>query len=299
MAKLNLDHLATFKLVISRGSFSGAAEALGLSQPAVSLQIRQLEQALQVRLIERTSRGIKPTIAGLTLSEHCINIDAVINTTLESVSRHSDDITGTVILGTGATVCIHLLPPLLQQLRQTHSLLKVDVRTGNTSDIVRGVEENRIDIGLVTLPATGKCLSINQLGRDEFVIIMEKDTSEQSGGLMSAEDLLPLPLIIFEPGSGTRALIDDWFRLSGHISNPVMELGSIEAIKKMVSAGLGYSIVPRMSVATMDDRQGLSLYSIMPPLYRNLGIVMREDRVISRGMSEVLSELRRNFAENR
>lgn len=297
MAKLNLDHLATFKLVISRGSFSGAAEALGLSQPAVSLQIRQLEQALQVRLIERTSRGVKPTTAGLTLLEHCIHIDAVINTTIESVSRHSDEITGTVTLGTGATACIHLLPPLLQQLRQTHPLLKVDVRTGNTSDIVRGVEENRIDIGLVTLPATGKCLSISPQGTDEFVIIMEQDASEQSGEPMSAEDLLSLPLVIFEPGSGTRALIDDWFRYSDHIPSPVMELGSIEAIKKMVSAGLGYSVVPRMSVATIEDRQGLSLYSMTPPLHRSLGIVMREDRVISRGMSEVLSELRRHFPE--
>jgi len=297
MTKLNLDHLATFKLVISRGSFSGAAEALGLSQPAVSLQIRQLEQALQVRLIERTGRGIRPTSAGLTLSEHCINIDAVINTAIESVSRHSDEITGTVTLGTGATACIHLLPPLLQKIRQTHPLLKVDVRTGNTSDIVRSVEENRIDIGLVTLPAAGKCLSINPLGTDEFVIIMEQDTAEQSAEPMSAGDLLPLPLIIFEPGSGTRALIDDWFRCSGHIPSPVMELGSIEAIKKMVSAGLGYSIVPRMSVTTMEDRRGLSLCSMTPPLHRSLGIVMREDRVISRGMSEILSELRRNFPE--
>ena len=76
MANLNLDHLTTFRMVISRGSFSGAADALGLSQPAVSLQIRQLEQTLQVRLIERTSRGIRPTPAGLTFSEHCIKIDS-------------------------------------------------------------------------------------------------------------------------------------------------------------------------------------------------------------------------------
>lgn len=182
-------------------------------------------------------------------------------------------------------------------MRQIHPLLKVDVRTGNTSDIVRGVEENRIDIGLVTLPAAGKCLSIEPLGRDEFVIIMEQEASEQSAELMSAEDLLPLPLIIFEPGSGTRSLIDDWFRCSGHVPSPVMELGSIEAIKKMVSAGLGYSIVPCMSVTTIEERQGLSLYSMTPPLHRSLGIVMREDRIISRGMSEVLNELRRNFPE--
>ncbi|MEM6162285.1 LysR family transcriptional regulator [Erwinia sp. P6884] len=299
MATLNLDHLNTFRLVISRGSFSGAAEALGLSQPAVSLQIRQLEQALQARLIERTSRGIKPTPAGLTFSEHCMKIDAVVRTAVESVSLHSDDITGTVTVGTGATACIHLLPPLLQQLRQAHPLLKVDVRTGNTSDIIRGVEENRIDIGLVTLPATGKCLNVNPLGPDEFVIIMEKDASEQNAKPLSPAALLSMPLIIFEPGSGTRFLINEWFRFTGHVACPVMELGSIEAIKRMVRAGLGYSIVPRMSVASMGERKGLSLYSMTPPLYRTLGTVMREDRILSRGMNEVLNELVKIFTEEK
>jgi DNA-binding transcriptional LysR family regulator len=298
MANLNLDHLATFKLVVSRGSFSGAAEVLGLSQPAVSLHIRQLEQALQVRLIERTSRGVRPTPAGLTLAEHCMKIDAVVSTAVESVSRHSDEITGTVTVGTGATACIHLLPPLLQQLRQAHPLLKVDVRTGNTSDIVRGVEENRIDIGLITLPATGRCLSVSPLGTDEFVIIMEKDALEQRAKPLSPGTLLSLPLIVFEPGSGTRTLIDEWFRDAGHIACPVMELGSIEAIKRMVRAGLGYSIVPRMSVACTAERQGLSIYSMTPSLHRTLGTVMREDRIVSRGINEVLKRLNGSFAKD-
>lgn len=295
MAILNLDHLTTFRLVISRGTFSGAAEALGLSQPAVSLQIRQLEQALQVRLIERTSRGIKPTPAGITLCEHCIKIDAAVGAAVESVSLHSDDITGTVTVGTGATACIHLLPPLLQELRQTHPLLKVDVRTGNTSDIVRGVEENRIDIGLVTLPAAGKCLSITPLGTEEFVIILEKDPAEQNIKPLSADDLLSLPLIIFEPGSGTRSLIDEWFRDAGQVARPVMELGSIEAIKRMVRAGLGYSIVPRMSVESPEESRGLSVYSMAPALHRTLGTVIREDRIVSRGIKAVLKRLSASF----
>ncbi len=295
MAILNLDHLTTFRLVISRGTFSGAAEALGLSQPAVSLQIRQLEQALQVRLIERTSRGIKPTPAGITLCEHCIKIDAAVGAAVESVSLHSDDITGTVTVGTGATACIHLLPPLLQELRQTHPLLKVDVRTGNTSDIVRGVEENRIDIGLVTLPAAGKCLSVTPLGTEEFVIILEKDPAERDIKPLSAEDLLSLPLIIFEPGSGTRSLIDEWFRDAGQVARPVMELGSIEAIKRMVRAGLGYSIVPRMSVESPEESRGLSVYSMAPALLRTLGTVIREDRIMSRGIQEVLKRLSASF----
>lgn len=299
MATLNLDHLVTFRMVISRGSFSGAAEALGISQPAVSLQIRQLEQVFQVRLIERTSRGIKPTPAGMTLSEHSTKIDAAVGAAVESVSLHSDEITGTVVVGTGATACIHLLPPLLQQLRLSHPLLKVDVRTGNTSDIVRGVEENRIDIGLVTLPAAGKCLSVIPLGTDEFVVIMEKDLSGRSAKPLSPDDLLPLPLIIFEPGSGTRSLIDEWFRDAGYAARPVMELGSIEAIKRMVRAGLGYSIVPRMAVDVMEEREGLSLHSMVPPHYRTLGTIMREDRIVSRGINEVLKQLHCGFAKDK
>ncbi|QIK13834.1 LysR family transcriptional regulator [Leclercia sp. 29361] len=299
MATLNLDHLVTFRMVISRGSFSGAAEALGISQPAVSLQIRQLEQVFQVRLIERTSRGIKPTPAGMTLSEHSMKIDAAVGAAVESVSLHSDEITGTVVVGTGATACIHLLPPLLQQLRLRHPLLKVDVRTGNTSDIVRGVEENRIDIGLVTLPAAGKCLSVSPLGTDEFVVIMEKDLSGRSAKALSPDDLLPLPLIIFEPGSGTRSLIDEWFRDAGYAARPVMELGSIEAIKRMVRAGLGYSIVPRMAVDVMEEREGLSLHSMVPPHYRTLGTIMREDRIVSRGINEVLKQLQCGFAKDK
>lgn len=299
MATLNLDHLVTFRMVISRGSFSGAAEALGISQPAVSLQIRQLEQVFQVRLIERTSRGIKPTPAGMTLSEHSMKIDAAVGAAVESVSLHSDEITGTVVVGTGATACIHLLPPLLQQLRLRHPLLKVDVRTGNTSDIVRGVEENRIDIGLVTLPAAGKCLSVSPLGTDEFVVIMEKDLSRRTAKPLSPDDLLPLPLIIFEPGSGTRSLIDEWFRDAGYAARPVMELGSIEAIKRMVRAGLGYSIVPRMAVDVMEEREGLSLHSMVPPHYRTLGTIMREDRIVSRGINEVLKQLHCGFAKDK
>ncbi|PSS50061.1 LysR family transcriptional regulator [Enterobacter sp. FS01] len=299
MATLNLDHLVTFRMVISRGSFSGAAEALGISQPAVSLKIRQLEQVFQVRLIERTSRGIKPTPAGMTLSEHSTKIDAAVGAAVESVSLHSDEITGTVVVGTGATACIHLLPPLLQQLRLRHPLLKVDVRTGNTSDIVRGVEENRIDIGLVTLPAAGKCLSVSPLGTDEFVVIMEKDLSGRSAKPLSPDDLLPLPLIIFEPGSGTRSLIDEWFRDAGYAARPVMELGSIEAIKRMVRAGLGYSIVPRMAVDVMEEREGLSLHSMVPPHYRTLGTIMREDRIVSRGINEVLKQLHCGFAKDK
>jgi DNA-binding transcriptional LysR family regulator len=104
--------------------------------------VRQLEQFLQTRLLERTGRGIKATAAGMALLAHSEQIDRAVNSAMQSVSAFSQEVNGAVTLGTGATACIHL-PPLLQHLRQQHPLLTVGVTTGNTLDIVRAVEENR------------------------------------------------------------------------------------------------------------------------------------------------------------
>lgn len=100
MTTLNLGYLATFRLVIQRGSFSAAADLLGISQPAVSLQIRQLEQFLQTRLVERTGRGIKPTAAGQALLVHGERIQQAVDEAIRSVSEFSHDVSGTITLGT-------------------------------------------------------------------------------------------------------------------------------------------------------------------------------------------------------
>ena len=291
MTTLNLGNLATFRLVIQRGSFSAAADILGLSQPAVSLQVRQLEQFLRTRLVERTGRGIKATAAGLALLEHGNRIEQVVEEAVRSVSEFSHEISGTITLGTGATACIHLLPPLLQQLREEHPLLRVGVTTGNTLDVVRAVEENRLDIGLVTLPASGRALEVMPLLDEEFVLIISQVQDEEIA-LFTPQILHALPLIAFESGSGTRDLIDGWFNTCDLEVCPVMQLGSIEAIKRMVRAGLGYSIVPRMAVETVADREGLSVRSLNPILHRQLGIVMRQDKILSKGISEVIRLLR-------
>lgn len=293
MTTLNLGHLATFRLVVQRGSFSAAADVLGISQPAVSLQIRQLEQFIQARLIERTGRGIKATESGLALLTHGERIEQAVAETLRSVHECHHEVSGTVTLGTGATACIHLLPPLLQQLRKDFPLLRVGVTTGNTLDIVRAIEESRLDMGLVTMPVSGKALDVMPVMDEEFVLISSQECQGMSEPL-TPEVLHSKPLIAFESGSGTRALIDSWFQACGLSIAPVMQLGSIEAIKRMVRAGLGFSIVPRMAVGHAADREGLSVRSLTPVLHRRLAIVMRQDKILSRGISGVIRMLQNN-----
>ncbi|MHB9591047.1 LysR family transcriptional regulator [Enterobacter mori] len=287
MTTLNLGYLATFRLVIQRGSFSAAADVLGISQPAVSLQIRQLEQFLQTRLVERTGRGIKATAAGQALLVHGERIEQAVDETLRSVSAFNHDVSGTITLGTGATACIHLLPPLLQQLRSDYPLLRVGVTTGNTLDIVRAIEENRLDMGLVTLPVSGRALDVMPVMDEEFVFIASQAQQAMFTDLRP-DALHTLPLIAFESGSGTQALIDGWFEASGLTIAPAMQLGSIEAIKRMVRSGLGYSIVPKMAVEQKADREGLCVSSLSPVLQRQLAVVMRQDKILSKGISGII-----------
>ncbi|EKS6729328.1 LysR family transcriptional regulator [Enterobacter mori] len=293
MTTLNLGYLATFRLVIQRGSFSAAADVLGISQPAVSLQIRQLEQFLQTRLVERTGRGIKATAAGQALLVHGERIEQAVDETLRSVRAFNHDVSGTITLGTGATACIHLLPPLLQQLRSDYPLLRVGVTTGNTLDIVRAIEENRLDMGLVTLPVSGRALDVMPVMDEEFVFIASQAQQAMFTDLRP-DALHTLPLIAFESGSGTRALIDGWFEASGLTIAPAMQLGSIEAIKRMVRSGLGYSIVPKMAVEQKADREGLCVSSLSPVLQRQLAVVMRQDKILSKGISCIIRILQQH-----
>ncbi|RML43628.1 LysR family transcriptional regulator [Pseudomonas syringae pv. ribicola] len=290
MQRLNLNHLHTFSLVIAHGSFSAAAEHLHLTQPAVSLQVRQLETRLNLKLIERVGKRLKPTSAGNTLLEHIARIDAVVEDALLELSSHASGVAGQVAIGTGATACIHLLPPMLQALRRRFPELDVRVSTGNTDSILKAVEENRLDLALVTLPAGGRSLYIKPLLEDAFVAIFANSQQPMPVD-MTPEHLSELPLVVFEAGSSTRLLINEWFLQAGLRIKPVMELGSIEAIKEMVAAGLGYSIVPRMAVAAPHHRRGLYVQALTPGLSRTLGIALRQDKPLNNALRQVLDAL--------
>lgn len=290
MQRLNLTHLHTFAHVIEHGSFSAAAERLSLTQPAVSLHIRQLEARLNLRLIERVGKRIKATSAGSTLLEHIGRIDAVVEEALLDLSSHAQGIAGQVAIGTGATACIHLLPPILQRLRRQYPQLDVRVSTGNTDGILRAVEENRLDLALVSLPASGRSLSISPLLDDDFVAIFSTDQPDVPARI-TPESLAGLPLVVFEAGSSTRLLIDEWYLRAGLRIKPVMELGNIEAIKEMVAAGLGYSIVPRMAVTAERHRRGLRVEGLTPPLSRTLAIVLRQDKPVAKALRQVIAAL--------
>jgi len=284
----SLDHLFTFRSVIEQGSFSAAAQRVGVSQPAVSLQVQQLERQLGTKLIERIGRRATPTAAGAELLQCMGRIETAVADMREAMARFSSGASGRMRIGTGATACTFLLPSVLRKLRAKFPDVEIVVTTGNTSDVVTAVEENRIDVGFVTLPAQGRVLDITPLMLDEFVAIAPKDFPLPKH--ITPSSLAELPVLLFEPGGNTRRIADEWLAKAGSSLKPIMSLGSVEAIKALVGAGLGCAIVPQMAV--QNARSVLAIRSLSPRLYRRLAVVIRRDRPQQKALKELIAMLR-------
>jgi DNA-binding transcriptional LysR family regulator len=290
MRQLNLDYLRAFTTVIEHGGFSAAARRLDLSQPAVSLQVRQLEARLNVRLIERVGRKARPTAAGVELLERARQIDAAVSAAVEAMARHATGALGRVRLGTGATECTFLLPPILRDLRRRFPTLEITVTAGNAQDIIKAIDDNLVDVGLVTMPVSGRMLEITPVVDDELVVIAPREL--QLPAPVTAVALSALPVMLFEPASNSRRIVDQWFARRRIALSPVMSLGSAEAVKELVAAGLGYAILPRLSIRSARDPGGLVIRSLSPRLYRKLAVVIRRDKQLTRGLRETVKALK-------
>lgn len=286
MRGLNLDQLRTFAAIAEQKSFSAAAAQLGVTQPAVSLQVRQLEKRFGVKLIERVGRRVAPTAAGTEFLVHARGIEAALAAATDAMVPHAAGTAGRVRIGTGATACIYLLPPMLRDLRHRFPALDIVVSTGNTPEIVRAVEENRIDLALVTLPVGGRILDVRPVLDDEFVVLAPRRMKLPRE--ITALELRRLPLMLYEPGATTRRLIDEWSMASGVAFQPIMELGSVEAMKELIGAGLGCGILPRMALRRQRESKALVVRALRPRLKRTLGLVLRRDKPLTKGLREMV-----------
>jgi DNA-binding transcriptional LysR family regulator len=289
MRGLNLDQIRTFAEVVALQSFSAAAARLGISQPAVSLQVRGLERRFGVRLIERVGRRVAPTAAGHEFLARARAVETACDAVAEAMVPHASGAAGRVRLGTGATACIYLLPSMLRELRQSFPALEIVVSTGNTPDMLRAIEQNRIDIGLVTLPAAGRSLDVRPVLDDEFVLIAPRNTLLPRQ--VTVAELAKLPLVQYEPGANTRRIVDEWSMRAGIPLKAIMELGSVEAMKELVGAGLGCSVLPRMALRRQELQRQFAVRSLKPKLYRKLALVLRSDKPLTKGLREVIRRI--------
>jgi DNA-binding transcriptional LysR family regulator len=290
---LQLAHLQTLAAVARHGSFSHAARERHLTQPAVSMQVRQLEHAVGLPLLERVGKRAFPTKAGELLLAHAGRALRELETGLEVVAQLRGVVAGRVRLGTSASFSIYLLPPALRRFRSRYPRTELMVVTGNAPEIARAVVGSTLDIGIVSLPVRERELAVSPFHRDEVVAIAPPDRRWRRGQRVTAAELVREPLILFEQGATLRRVIDDWFHRAGEVPALPMELGNTEAIKKLVEAGLGLSVTSWFSVAEEVRQRKLAAARLTPPLYREIGVVLRRDKPRTPALEAFLATLDR------
>lgn len=293
MPEPSLRQLRTFLAVIEAGSVSSAARLLCLTQPAVSQQLRELERGLGTRLLDRAAGRMIPNAAGAALVEPARRATSAAEDAVAAVAEHGQGETGRLRLGTGATACIHLLPPVLQRVKAAMPGLVVTVAIGNTAEILPRLEAGDLDVVLATLPVpASRALSTTRLLSDPLLALLPTNGAPPGKGPITAKALGAWPLILYVEGGNTRAGTDAWFRRTGVKPQPVMALGSVEAIKTLVGSGLGAAVLP--ALALREAVPGTVTRPLRPAASRSLGCVLRKEKVLDRGLRLFLAELNRS-----
>lgn len=277
MRSLNPDHLRALTEVVAQGSFTRAAKRLHLAQPTISLQIRELETRLGVRLVDRLGKRAYATAAGRELIEHAGRIAQETDRLLAAMRRHRDGGLGQVRIGSSTTALIYHLPPVLQDLRRRHPNIELVVTTGTTSGVVERILRNEIDLGVVSLPISERLLQVVPLRSEPLVAIFSASIRDVPARV-TPQFLLQHPLLLEYARAHVRALIMDWLSAGGQEPRPAMELDNLEAVKRMVASGLGASIVPAAAILDAHEKSSLTVRSLKPALSRTLALVQRRDK---------------------
>ena len=276
MRSLNLDQLRALDEVVRLGSFSAAARKLNLSQPAVSLQIRELEGRVGVRLVERMGKRAYATEAGRVLIEHGGRIAAEAERALVNMRRHREGWLGRVRIGTSFVILNYLLPPILKRLREAHPDLEIGVSLGSSAQKVEQLLRNEIDLGIVALPVNDPHLAVTVLRHDRMVGVLPPKASAPKR--LKPADFARWPLILDAPGSRMGRIVRDWLAAGEGAPRPAMEIGDIHAIKTLVAAGVGASILPMDALGFEAKRGEIAIRPLAPPARYSIGLVQRRDK---------------------
>jgi DNA-binding transcriptional LysR family regulator len=258
---LNLHHLRIFAAVAELRGFSRAAAALRVSQPAVSKAVRQLERQVGVPLVERAGRASHLTTAGEQLAARARELFGVETVAEEELRALRGLEAGSLRVGASTTIATYLLPPILARFHEAHPAIVLRVTSANTRSITRALLERRLDIALVEGPVEHPRIERRRWRSDELVLIAPPDHRLVRRRKVSAHELVPERFVVREQGSGTRDVAER--ALAKHGVHPVaaLQLGSTEAVKQAVAAGLGLAIVSRYAAA---DQLSLGRIALVP-----------------------------------
>ncbi|MDP5237984.1 LysR family transcriptional regulator [Uliginosibacterium sp. 31-16] len=273
MREISLDRLRTFVAIADLGSFAAAARSLNLAPPTVSLHITELEERIGAPLLSRKRGQVQPSSIGETLLKHARRLLADTELALDDVQRQVQGTGGRVRIGASTGVIAHLLPQALEILGQQHPGIDVQVAVLTSQETLARLVAGSLDAGLVALPQSPVAgLLVEPWRRDPVLAFMPADWPAPAR--ISPAWLAARPLILNDASTRLARITTEWFAVGGQHPVPRIQLNYNDAIKSLVAAGYGASLLPHEASALQPDPR-IAMRPLRPALWRELGIAHR------------------------
>ncbi len=278
---MDYDQLASFLEVAKLNSFSRAAEKIYRTQPAISAQVRLLEQECGEKLFDRSGKKVTLTPAGEILKKYAEKLLGMQKEALQAIAELNQTPRGKLYIGANEATCLYVLPKTFAKFKQLYPLVQISIYRNFSHKIMQKVQEGAVDLGIVTLPQPATNMEVIPVFKDDVQVVVPKNHPLAKNRSVTVEELVQFPMILPKTGH-TRVVIDRLLRDFRDQVQISMELASVETQKKFVGAGLGISLISR-SYAQSDVAAGI--LKLIPlagqKIYRELGLIYRRDRYLS------------------
>ncbi len=278
---MDFDQLHTFLEIVRLGSFSRAAESCFRSQPAVSAQIRQLEEELGTKLFDRVASRVSLTGAGKRFSEYAREMVELRRRAQREMGEMNTVPRGELVIGANEATCLYILPGVFADFKKTYPEVQISIFRTHGTAVVQRVLENALDFGIAQLPVKDNRLERVVIHTDEICLLLPSAHPLARAGPVEPEAVTPFPLLL-PKGGRTRALLDEYLLPAREKVQISMELESSEMLKRFVQAGLGISFIARGYVQAEVKAGSLRLETLRGRPSMQLGLIYRKDKPLSR-----------------
>lgn len=279
---MNLEWYRIFLHTAKCRNLTKAAQELHITQPSVSYAIKQIEEAVGLKLFHRLSKGVELTEEGRTLFDYVEQSFAMLDSGQKHLRNLKQRHQGEIRIGASDSLIKHLLLPQLNAFHQLYPGIRIRLSHGKTGEITKRLKEGEIDCAIVHLPIDDAELTIHTLAVLEDCFVVGEGFRELANRPVTTQELAELPLIFLSPGSSTRVSIEKWFGAQGYVVNPDIELGNIDLLAEFARLGYGAAFISRSFV--QDELESGSLLELtleepLPP--RSIGLAIRRNMTLS------------------
>lgn len=289
---MNMSQLGTLLTISKTMSFRKAGELLNLTQPAVSAQIKSLEDEFNTVLIDR-NQPVTLTDSGKLFLEHAEQILSIVEELKQKLADLEQTPQGHIHLGTTTSIAMQILPRVLSYFQDQYPHIKTTIHSMTSSQIMASVENGMVDIGITYLFEKTSALETSFLYYDTFELVVSPLNPLAKLSHMAVESLKDIPLIMLSPETAGRRFVDQIFKRLNIVPQTVMELSSSEEVKRMVELDLGAAIISKLSITNELKRGTLKMIQVNElEISHPVGVIYKAGRYLNSAMQQFLNDLK-------